>query len=209
MPDRLFADRAALGALCRQRHIRRLSLFGSVLKGGARPDSDVDLLVEFSREARPSFLDLAEIEQELSALLAGRRVDLRTAEDLSRYFRDEVLREAQVQYESRDRVRLQHLANALNSAIRFARGRERDDLDTDEMLLFALVRAIEIAGEAASQVTAKTRHPTAGSAVGFDHRNAKPAGACLFRHQPGHPLDYRGRSGSSAGGTLEECACRR
>jgi len=157
MPDRLFADRAALGALCRQRHIRRLSLFGSVLKGGARPDSDVDLLVEFSREARPSFLDLAEIEQELSTLLAGRRVDLRTAEDLSRYFRDEVLREAQVQYESRDRVRLQHLANALNSAIRFARGRERDDLDTDEMLLFALVRAIEIAGEAASQVTAKTR----------------------------------------------------
>ena len=55
----------------------------------------------------------------------------------------------------RDRVRLQHLADALNSAIRFARGRERDDLDTDEMLLFALVRAIEIAGEAASQVTAR------------------------------------------------------
>jgi uncharacterized protein with HEPN domain len=54
----------------------------------------------------------------------------------------------------RDRVRLQHLADALNSAIRFARGRERGDLDTDEMLLFALVRAIEIAGEAASQVTA-------------------------------------------------------
>ena len=100
MPDRLVADRAALGALCRQRHIRRLSLFGSVLKGSARPDSDVDLLVEFSREARPSFLDLAEIEQELSALLAGRRVDLRTAEDLSRYFRDEVLRDAEVQYES-------------------------------------------------------------------------------------------------------------
>ena len=109
----------------------------------------------------------------------------------------------------RDRVRLQHLADALNSAIRFTQGRERDDLDTDEMLLFALVRAIEIAGEAASQVTAKTRHPTAGSAVGFDHRNAKPAGACLFRHQPGHPLDYRRRSGSSAGGTVEDCACRR
>ena len=57
----------------------------------------------------------------------------------------------------RDRVRLQHLADALNSAIRFARGRERGDLDADEMLLFALVRAIEIAGEAASQVTAETR----------------------------------------------------
>ncbi len=100
MSDRLFADRAALASLCRQRQISRLSLFGSALKGEERPDSDVDLLVEFARQARPSFLDLAEIEQELSALLGGRRVDLRTAEDLSRYFRDEVLREAEVQYES-------------------------------------------------------------------------------------------------------------
>jgi uncharacterized protein len=100
MPDHLFTDRDALASLCRRRHIRRLSLFGSVLKGNARPDSDVDLLVEFSREAKPSFLDLADIEQELSALLAGRRVDLRTAQDLSRYFRDEVLCEAEVQYES-------------------------------------------------------------------------------------------------------------
>jgi uncharacterized protein with HEPN domain len=54
-------------------------------------------------------------------------------------------------------LRLQHLADALNSAIRFARGRERGDLDSDEMLLFALVRAVEIAGEAASQVTDETR----------------------------------------------------
>jgi uncharacterized protein with HEPN domain len=57
----------------------------------------------------------------------------------------------------RDRVRLQHLADALNSAIRFVQGRERSDLDADEMLLFALVRAVEIVGEAASQVTAETR----------------------------------------------------
>ena len=56
-----------------------------------------------------------------------------------------------------DRLRLQHLADALNSAIRFVQGRERGDLDADEMLLFALVRAVEIAGEAASQVTPETR----------------------------------------------------
>ena len=98
--ERPFADQAALRSLCRRRQIRRLSLFGSVLKGDARPDSDIDLLVEFSPEAKPSFLDLADIEEELSVLLAGRRVDLRTAEDLSRYFRDEVLREAEVQYEA-------------------------------------------------------------------------------------------------------------
>lgn len=100
IPDRLFPNRAALAALCRRHQIRRLSLFGSVLRGDAGPDSDVDLLVEFSRGARPSFLDLAEIEQELAGMLSGRRVDLRTADDLSRYFREEVLREAEVQYES-------------------------------------------------------------------------------------------------------------
>jgi uncharacterized protein len=100
MPHCLFTDRAALASLCQRRQIRRLSLFGSALRGDAGPNSDVDLLVEFSRESKPSFLDLGEIEQELSRLLAGRRVDLRTADDLSRYFRDEVLREAEVQYES-------------------------------------------------------------------------------------------------------------
>lgn len=93
-------ERDALAALCRRHGIRRLSLFGSVLKGTAAPDSDVDLLVEFERGAAPSLLDLADIEQELSGLLGGRGVDLRTPEDLSRYFRDEVVREAKVQYES-------------------------------------------------------------------------------------------------------------
>jgi predicted nucleotidyltransferase len=100
MPPSSLFDREALATLCRRRHIRRLSLFGSALKGTTRPDSDVDLLVEFEPEAKPSLLDLAGIELELSALLDGRRVDVRTAEDLSRYFRDEVLREAEVEYES-------------------------------------------------------------------------------------------------------------
>ncbi len=97
---RVFPDRAALASVCQRHHVRRLSLFGSMLKGTAQPDSDVDLIVEFAPEARPSLLDLADIEQELSTLLAGRRVDVRTAEDLSRYFRDAVLREAVVEYES-------------------------------------------------------------------------------------------------------------
>ena len=94
-------DQDALADLCRRRGIRRLSLFGSVLKGTDRPDSDVDLLVEFEPGARPSYFDLADIEQELSSLMPGRRVDLRTAPELSRYFRDQVQREAVVQYESR------------------------------------------------------------------------------------------------------------
>ena len=97
---RLDFDKEALGRLCRRHRIRRLSLFGSVLKGTARPDSDIDLLVEFEPGEKPSYFGLAEIESALSALLAGRQVDLRTAEELSRYFRDDVLREAQVQYDS-------------------------------------------------------------------------------------------------------------
>ncbi len=100
MANRPLADRDALARLCRRYRVRRLSLFGSVLKGTARPDSDVDLLVEFALGARPSLFDLANIERELSALFGGRRADVRTAEDLSRYFRDEVIREAEVQYES-------------------------------------------------------------------------------------------------------------
>jgi predicted nucleotidyltransferase len=93
----LFADAAALASLCRRHRIRRLSLYGSVLKGTARPDSDVDLLVEFEPDAKPSLLHVVDIEQDLSALLGGRRVDLRTAGDLSRYFREEVIQRSEVQ----------------------------------------------------------------------------------------------------------------
>jgi predicted nucleotidyltransferase len=97
----VFRDHDALAVICRRYHIRRLSLFGSTLKGSDRPDSDVDLLVEFEPDARPSLLTMARIEIELSPLLGGRKVDLRTAQDLSRYFREEVVRVAETQYEAR------------------------------------------------------------------------------------------------------------
>ena len=97
----VFRDHDALAAICRRYHIHRLSLFGSTLKGSDRPDSDVDLLVEFQPRAKPSLLTMAGIEVELSKLLGGRKVDLRTAQDLSRYFRDEVVRAAETQYEAR------------------------------------------------------------------------------------------------------------
>jgi predicted nucleotidyltransferase len=101
MAHSVFRDRDALAAICRRHQIHRLSLFGSTLKGSDRPDSDLDLLVEFQPEARPSLLTMARIEMELSSLLGGRRVDLRTAQDLSRYFREEVVRAAETQYEGR------------------------------------------------------------------------------------------------------------
>jgi predicted nucleotidyltransferase len=98
MGRKLAISQSDLEALCRRNRISRLSLFGSEARGTARPDSDVDLLVEFEPEAKPTFFDIARIESELSALLCGRPVDLRTAQDLSRYFRDEVVRDAVVQY---------------------------------------------------------------------------------------------------------------
>ena len=94
---RLDVDQDALAEVCRRHRIRRLSLFGSVLKGTARLDSDIDLLVEFEQGATPGLLGMAGIEIELSELL-GKKVDLRTAGDLSRYFRDEVVRSAEPQF---------------------------------------------------------------------------------------------------------------
>jgi predicted nucleotidyltransferase len=89
------ADRIA--AFCRKHHIRKLALFGSVLRDDFGPASDVDVLVEFE-EGRPvGLIGLAAMELELGEIL-GRRADLRTPNDLSRHFRDEVLRTAQVQY---------------------------------------------------------------------------------------------------------------
>jgi hypothetical protein len=98
MNPRLQLDETTLGRFCERHHIRRLSLFGSQLKGEARPDSDIDLLVEFETGRVPGLLALASMEIELSELLGGRRVDLRTAAHHSRYFRDEIVRTAEVQY---------------------------------------------------------------------------------------------------------------
>jgi hypothetical protein len=78
--------------------MKRLSLFGSTLKGTAGPNSDIDLLVEFDTGRIPGLLGLAEMGAELSDLMHGRRVDLRTPNDLSGLFRESVLKEAEVQY---------------------------------------------------------------------------------------------------------------
>ncbi len=95
---RLAIEEEQLARFCRKQHIRRLSLFGSTLAGTERPDSDVDLLVEFEPGCEPGLLGLASMEAELAAMLGGKRVDLRTPQDLSRYFRDQVLGGAEVQY---------------------------------------------------------------------------------------------------------------
>jgi predicted nucleotidyltransferase len=89
-----------IAEFCRRSHIRRLSLFGSVLRDDFKPDSDIDVLVEFDPGHVPGLIRMAGMEIELSNIV-GRKVDLRTPEDLSRYFRKEVLASAEVQYAKR------------------------------------------------------------------------------------------------------------
>ena len=98
MGVRIFIPKDKIADFCRRHHIRRLSVFGSALRDDFREDSDVDILVEFEPGHVPGLLKLARMERELSQLLGGRKVDLRTPDDLSRYFRAEVLKEAEVQY---------------------------------------------------------------------------------------------------------------
>ncbi len=83
---------------CRRKHIRRMSLYGSVLREDFRDDSDLDVLVEFEPDSIPGFLRLAEMEAELETLFGGRKVDLRTPQDLSKYFREDVVSSAVTVY---------------------------------------------------------------------------------------------------------------
>jgi predicted nucleotidyltransferase len=89
---------AQIGELCRRNGIRKLALFGSVVTERFTASSDIDVLVEFRPQERVGFFRLAEIEEALGRLFGGRRIDLRTPMDLSRHFRDEVVREALIVY---------------------------------------------------------------------------------------------------------------
>ena len=100
MSAKITIDRKQIAEFCHRHRARKLSLFGSVLRDDFRPDSDVDVLIEFEPDASVGFLHLAAMEHELSSILK-RRVDLRTPPELSRYFREEVLQSAEVQYAQR------------------------------------------------------------------------------------------------------------
>ena len=93
IPDKEIAD------FCRRNHIIKLSLFGSVLREDFGPDSDLDILVEFEPEARVGLIRLAGLELELGHIL-GRKVDLNTPGFINKHYRDQVLAEAEVQYDA-------------------------------------------------------------------------------------------------------------
>jgi len=84
---------------CKRNRIKKLSIFGSAIRGKLQPDSDIDLLVEFEQDHTPGLFSIVRMEMELAKML-GRKVDMRTPEDLSQYFRDEVVKNAEVQYQA-------------------------------------------------------------------------------------------------------------
>lgn len=96
--DRLGISQPDLAEFCRRNRVRKLAIFGSALTERFKESSDIDILVEFKPDYRVGYLRMAAMERELSALFGGRPIDLRTAPELSRYFRDEVVKTASVQY---------------------------------------------------------------------------------------------------------------
>jgi len=90
-------DHTRIAEFCRANHIRKLAFFGSVLREDFGPDSDVDVLVEIEPGHAVGLIRMGGMQVELSRIL-GREVDLRTPADLSRYFRERVVREAEIAY---------------------------------------------------------------------------------------------------------------
>lgn len=90
-------NKKKINAFCKKYHILSLALFGSILTSHFQPSSDVDVLVKFEKKHIPNFFELVDMESELSSII-GRKVDLKTPNDLSPYFRKEVLSKAQIIY---------------------------------------------------------------------------------------------------------------
>ena len=98
MPAKIAIPLDQIAEFCKKYHVRKMSLFGSVIRDDFRPESDVDVLVEFLPDSKTTLLTLAGMEIELSEMLGGRKVDVNTPDMLSKYLRDEVLSEAETLY---------------------------------------------------------------------------------------------------------------
>ena len=162
----------AIRAYCKQRPIKRLLLFGSALRDDFSPDSDIDMLIEYAPEAKLDAYAILRQQADLCKLI-GRPVDLGTPQTLSPYIRHEVIESAEPLYDvdgipdgrrkpmpekpDKDRLRLLDMRDAAEKARRVASGRKRDEIDENEMLELALVRAVEVIGEAANHVSEETR----------------------------------------------------
>jgi hypothetical protein len=97
-PERVNLTEEQIAEFCQKNHIKKFAFFGSILRDDFRSDSDIDILIDLDYNYKTGLMKMARMERELSETI-GRQVDLRTPEDLSDYFRDKVLSEAEVLYE--------------------------------------------------------------------------------------------------------------
>jgi hypothetical protein len=97
-PGRVSLTEEQIAEFCQKNHIKKFAFFGSILRDDFRSDSDIDILIDLDYNYKTGLMKMARMERELSETI-GRQVDLRTPEDLSDYFRDKVLSEAEVLYE--------------------------------------------------------------------------------------------------------------
>jgi predicted nucleotidyltransferase len=101
LPDEIHGikiPKQKIALYCKKNHIKKLALFGSFLRDDFSADSDIDFLVEFEKEHIPGFFTLIRMEEQLSQFFQGRKIDLRTPNDLSRYFKDNVIRNTEILY---------------------------------------------------------------------------------------------------------------
>ena len=162
----------AIRAYCRQRPIKRLLLFGSALRADFGADSDIDMLIEYAPEAKIDAYAILRQQADLCKLI-GRPVDLGRPQSLNPYIRQEVIDSAEPLYDvdgsdlSRsqplpqksdiDRLRLLDMRDAAEDAISIAGGYSRADVEKNDTLELALVKAVEIIGEAARHFSEETR----------------------------------------------------
>ncbi len=92
-----YISKVKINEFCQRNHIIKLAIYGSALRDDFKSDSDIDILVEFEAKHIPGLMDIAGMEVELTEMV-GRKVDLRTPGELSRYFRDDVLSKARIEY---------------------------------------------------------------------------------------------------------------
>ena len=184
--SRIDIPREAIAAFCRRHHIRRLALFGSVLRDDFRPDSDIDVLVEFEPGHTPGFAFFA-MEDELSRIF-GRKVDLNTPN-----FSADIsgtrccARPSRSMSRRDDLVRLRDMLDHARLAVGFTTGRAQGDLKSDAMLALACLRALEIVGEAASRISPEFRdaHPELSwrEMIAMRNRLIHAVRRCRCRHR--------------------------
>lgn len=152
-----------LADFCSRRHIRRLAVFGSVLREDFRSDSDIDVLVEFDTGHVPRLIGFEGIAIELATLMGDHHVDLNTPGSSARTSVIECSMTRRTSMSERDNtVPLRHMLDYAREAAALTESRSRADLETDRLFNLAITRLVELIGEAANRVSAEDQQRLTG-----------------------------------------------